>query len=634
MRKVLGPLLDHLGLLSDTRFHYFDIFSRMMLASDIQEIRSKMDTSISEHMLVISSHEAEILKHQHAIADIRIELNKLAPISRLPPEILLEVFIIYADICRLPVRNLARKDKIPRNAWLRVTHICHAWRTLAISYPRLWTHIDILRSDAVKEWLHRSKSLPLDVSNASASSSTTFGRLPAARRIEALLLALQESHRIRNLEIRYPRFAVGYETFELAWQQRRTTMLQSVALTTHFDWYGPKGGTPIITRLLRGMPERLERLELTDSYLLCKDLMYPDALKFLKQCKWTSRGPWAETIPEILGVLGASPLLEALHLQDMEPGVDPMRDMSLVPVIHLPNLRTLWLGSRPLPALTLFSKLSFPHTATVEMKFTPDGNLPSQLESLRPLVAKCLTGAGTDGQYFPMVTFSVEGRGCDNVDFRMWKTAQPYQAIQEQNSDLLMSFDIYEVFLTWSQWVTILQSVLGSVDIPHVRIFHIGAMHRYAFITDFRLTLSGMSGMEVLHVTGWTSRELLRLIYTRKEQHSEHVFLPNLRTIHLHNVSFPHHPRQESDVTELGYLMERLQTRRDRGSPVETLVLDRCYNLIPEDIETMRETVRELCWDGVEEMGDPVVWRPPEPDEFDEDDADWDAVNEIEFDDD
>jgi len=49
--------------------------------------------------------------------------------------------------------------------WIRVTHVCHQWRQIALSYPRLWSNINITKmSPAVMaEILARSKMAPLDL---------------------------------------------------------------------------------------------------------------------------------------------------------------------------------------------------------------------------------------------------------------------------------------------------------------------------------------------------------------------------------------------------------------------------------------------------------------------------------------
>lgn len=48
-----------------------------------------------------------------------------------------------------------------------------------------------------------------------------------------------------------------------------------------------------------------------------------------------------------------------------------------------------------------------------------------------------------------------------------------------------------------------------------------------------------------------------------------------------------------------------------------------------DDIVPFKENVKDLRWDGRTDPGDTFLWDDPEPDDFEEDDADWDAVIQL-----
>lgn len=97
----------------------------------------------------ISEHEASIQRLQAEIKELMTKRNELAPISVLPPELLARVFI------------WTRNDVYPRRSWLRVTHVCRHWRETALSFPDLWSDIDLADLDFSSLLLDRAKMAPL-----------------------------------------------------------------------------------------------------------------------------------------------------------------------------------------------------------------------------------------------------------------------------------------------------------------------------------------------------------------------------------------------------------------------------------------------------------------------------------------
>ena len=61
--------------------------------------------------------------------------NFLAPVSRLPPELVLLVFTHLRDICM--ITRFIRRD------WMNVTGVFHSWREIALCASNLWTNIRI-----------------------------------------------------------------------------------------------------------------------------------------------------------------------------------------------------------------------------------------------------------------------------------------------------------------------------------------------------------------------------------------------------------------------------------------------------------------------------------------------------------
>jgi hypothetical protein len=102
--------------------------------------------------------DAEIKSLEDSIRALKHRRNALAPISSLPTEVIAAIF----SILRLFDAPLAcgGRDHL---AWLRVAHVCHQWREIALNTPRFWSHIDFtnITLAGATEMLVRAKKAPL-----------------------------------------------------------------------------------------------------------------------------------------------------------------------------------------------------------------------------------------------------------------------------------------------------------------------------------------------------------------------------------------------------------------------------------------------------------------------------------------
>jgi hypothetical protein len=89
----------------------------------------------------------------------------VAPIRRLPPEVLSVIFLHYNDKNNASYSRLTRLNKVP----LMLGNVCSRWRTTIISTPQLWTSCVLtirstyLTSNAMlaKTWTHGGVPAPL-----------------------------------------------------------------------------------------------------------------------------------------------------------------------------------------------------------------------------------------------------------------------------------------------------------------------------------------------------------------------------------------------------------------------------------------------------------------------------------------
>jgi hypothetical protein len=105
--------------------------------------------------------DSKIESLEGSIRALRRRRNELAPISSLPTEIIEAIFSLLHIPGTLPPFTLyGRRDHL---AWLRVAHVCHHWREVALNQPLFWSYVDFstISSAGAAEILARAKKVPL-----------------------------------------------------------------------------------------------------------------------------------------------------------------------------------------------------------------------------------------------------------------------------------------------------------------------------------------------------------------------------------------------------------------------------------------------------------------------------------------
>ncbi|TFK63905.1 hypothetical protein BDN72DRAFT_847143 [Pluteus cervinus] len=122
-----------------------------------------------------ASIDSEISRLQGKIRELRSARNALAPISRLPPEVLVQIFGWLQDKYRHELsRNFNRLKRPPRDvldiAWTRVTHVSGHWRGIARGFPSLWNRVSLANHHWLRQSLFSSRPLPLILEEKQLSS--------------------------------------------------------------------------------------------------------------------------------------------------------------------------------------------------------------------------------------------------------------------------------------------------------------------------------------------------------------------------------------------------------------------------------------------------------------------------------
>ncbi|KAG9101269.1 hypothetical protein FRC06_003231 [Ceratobasidium sp. 370] len=187
----------------DSRKHLDDAIQRYLEHSQALEtaIIHREDDSfgcgaLEELFAEVREEQSSVSPRSEKVGRAGVALNRVynqstafVPIRSLPHDVLVYIFTLARDECRFsPGSNRwISRCQITRTM-LAVTHVCADWRRLAISAPRLWTHVDIIdkgpytrrQGEWDKMWLERAGSAPLSVQVAfrhSVQSDYTEGAL-------------------------------------------------------------------------------------------------------------------------------------------------------------------------------------------------------------------------------------------------------------------------------------------------------------------------------------------------------------------------------------------------------------------------------------------------------------------------
>ncbi|VDC03032.1 unnamed protein product [Peniophora sp. CBMAI 1063] len=137
--------------------------------------------------------DLEIKRKQEALRDLQAYRNFLAaPISVLPPEILADIFYLYA--------SNGSSNALYDLSWAKIMLVCQTWRNIGLSTPSLWSCLEfdgVSRSKRLITQLQRSKGWPLDI-KARFYGSTYGSAYHALARAKLIPL---ESARLRSLDV-------------------------------------------------------------------------------------------------------------------------------------------------------------------------------------------------------------------------------------------------------------------------------------------------------------------------------------------------------------------------------------------------------------------------------------------------
>ncbi|KAH7908481.1 hypothetical protein BJ138DRAFT_1157568 [Hygrophoropsis aurantiaca] len=212
--------------------------------------------------------------------------NSLAPVSRLPNEILLACFgqavqdwvdkndgvdeqaVVELEFCEWP------KDavELPCTPIFAISHVSHHWRQLAINAPSLWTNLIItpkfeFHLDVFRDFLHRTKGIPIAANLRSFESERMLSS--AVISLMEAIIPLIHAQQVHALAFLASGPALPYLLSRMVEQTTNTpTSPPSIAFSslTSLSIFGPRNNPEGLTlshlRYLLSAAPQLKTLEL------------------------------------------------------------------------------------------------------------------------------------------------------------------------------------------------------------------------------------------------------------------------------------------------------------------------------------------------------------------------------------
>lgn len=334
--------------------------------------------------------DGEIARLQAAIVALQDYRETISPASRLPAELLLDIFklVLPSHTVNIPCRTVEisssdeedstedeyheRYPSVPGTAsivlwrlprWLSFSYVCHRWRQVAIDSPCLWARPQFSIPGLAWAMIERSKGCPLTVEAILADNGYQEGLTASRRVVQALHHALKQSSRVAHLSI------VGSPRYIRDLVERLPSpapVLESLVIRARPMGHSPRSASVLLTGAIFAInAPQLRSLEVSNCAVNWDSPLFVQ-LRHLS----LSAVPAAKrlTSAAMAVLLRSMPHLESAVLENVLRGTEVPHDDQ---TSSLPNLQIMKLHARSAVCGRLLSSLNIPSTARIDL--TCDG---------------------------------------------------------------------------------------------------------------------------------------------------------------------------------------------------------------------------------------------------------------------
>ncbi|KIM54542.1 hypothetical protein SCLCIDRAFT_11272 [Scleroderma citrinum Foug A] len=504
---------------------------------------------------------------------------------RLPPELLAAIFLE----CMRQYGSSSYSRSVP--PWVNVSYVCQYWRSVALNYAKLWTHIVFVSSEWMDELLRRSKTAPLIIHTDFYHSESD------TKKIRSLEKALGHMERIQDLWIDF-----NNSKDVLNMIHARLTAAAPLLRSLHLSTCGENR---IIIRKDTLPRAGLRRLHLDLCHVDWSSPIF-NGLTELSLSYVVNNA--TECWDGLLLLLGQLPLLRQLRVDNMlsaditfEESFINTRNRTMVSLCRLEKL-TL---TDPIPWVTaLLARLEFPGSTIVRVKCNYDNSV--DISTFVPFMEGRFGSHLSLPKSTPSPPSPLRSLGFYNVSWENWKvmcgTSNPTNInISLEQHDLESQF-LLQIEMEMEEEIPLDETIALLRALP---VTHLNAIALYS---DPEVTISDRNlWMEVF----WDAPELwiievgygyANMFIHALQPRDGVIFASTLTDIRFKGIEFNQRKCRGEESHDDGTgclqcLCNALASRVEAGIVLQELFLDNCPGILARDITKLSKIVGRVEWD-------------------------------------
>jgi hypothetical protein len=522
----------------------------------------------------------------------KLDRNNLAPISKIPVELLSYIF----SLVQRKYRQNPREDL----GWVVVTHVCQRWRDIARDNPALWVYIPFHRPKWIPEMTRRSRSATFKIKLD--FRSFTLAQFSALRLFLAVHLP-----RVRSITVHRPLLSESDIFLQTLFQELPARSAQCLE---HFNVRYPARYSHTFNPMLSVEkvlidPPCLKKLKIYGAVdwsskiltSLTHFILYSDGRK-------STESP--HTYSEFLDALARMPALRKLHLHKVPLPAPPTEKLSSKSfnIVHLSQLQSILLSGSASTVYNILRHISLPEGT--RFRLTLKVSMASDVAAIAALFPGRYTSTNVAIKC-PLARSLKISIQEDYAHLSAWSHSS-----QDTTLDSGLSFpDDEDPFLK----INLLWLPSSSSHIQEE--LNGQAILEMCSALPFR-SLTTLSVTSEVEPAGINAESLAEAFGHQPELHSVNVDGPALKaflgflaasaqkgnsskaTVNLPSLrylSICYRKFQRSRWLSLQVLQDILAQRNQLGMKLKHVHLERCSHLFASDVKIMRENAHKVTWD-------------------------------------